>query len=276
MNFSAIPAQSFTGRLLRWPLRLIPGSVPMPVLQGPLRGMRWIAGAANHSCWLGCYEPNKQRELEARVHPGDVVYDLGANAGYFSLMASVLTGSAGRVVSFEPLPENVAVLRRHLELNGVRNCTVVEAAVSSCEGLSRFSLGHSGSMGHLDRGHLDRGHPDRGHPDDAEGGIEVRVVTLDGLVARGEIPPPASIKCDIEDGESEALRGAEAVLRTWHPTILLDLHSREAATFCSEFLAGLGYEVTALDRRPLDDSSEILAVWRENLERTAQPSQPVF
>jgi len=137
------------GRVLRWPLRLIPRDARLPVLQGPLRGMRWIAGAGNHSCWLGCYESNKQKELQKRIRPGDVVYDLGAHAGYFSLVAAVLTGPEGRVISFEPLPQNVAFLRRHLDLNEIRNCTVVEAAVASYEGTGRFHVVADRSMGRL-------------------------------------------------------------------------------------------------------------------------------
>ena len=213
--------------------------------------MRWIAGAGNHSCWLGCYEPNKQRELQARVRPGDVVYDLGANAGYFSLVASILAGPEGHVVSFEPLPENVILLRRHLELNGIRNCRVVEAAVASREGIGRFQSAHNLSMGHLSAGE-----------EYGEGNIQVRVVTLDGLVGRGQIPPPSIVKCDVEGADLDALRGAEETLRRYHPVILLDKHSDEVQAACCDFLGDLGYVISSLDRLPLQDSVELCAVWR--------------
>ena len=255
------------GRVLRWPLRLIPRDARLPVLQGPLRGMRWIAGAGNHSCWLGCYESNKQKELQQRIRPGDVVYDLGAHAGYFSLVAAVLTGPEGRVISFEPLPQNVAFLRRHLDLNEIRNCTVVEAAVASYEGTGRFHVVADRSMGRLC---LDENAPVSAHIADIDTHIAVPVVTIDGMVARGEIPPPVVMKCDVEGADLDALRGAERVLRTYHPAILLDQDSDEGQAACCAFLSDLGYQITPLDGLPLRDSmvtrsvadsTEVLAIW---------------
>jgi hypothetical protein len=111
-------------------------------------------------------------------------------------------------------------------------------------------------MGHLSSGEAE------------SGGISVRTVTLDGLVGRGEIPPPAIMKCDVEGAELDALRGAETVLRTYHPVIVLDKHTDEGQAACGEFLRGLGYQLKALDGLPLWESSEVLAVWGNSLERT--------
>ncbi len=230
----------------------------MRVLQGPLRGRRWIAGASNHSCWLGCYEVSKQQQLQRLVRPGDVVYDLGANAGYFSLMCSVLTGRDGRVVCFEPLPENILLLNRHLTMNGIRNCTVVEAAVTDHEGTGRFLVVEaSRSQGRLENSGEHVLNP-----------LAVRIVSLDGMVTRGEVPPPAVIKCDVEGAEMDVLRGASTVLQTYHPAILLDRHCEESQAACG-LLEDLGYELTALDGLPLLESGELLAIWRGTLSADA-------
>ena len=119
------------------------------------------------------------------------------------------------MISFEPLPANLVFLRRHLALNRIENCTVVNAAVSSTEGNARFTTAGCRSMTHL----LADAEPEHGD-------IPVRVVTLDGMVGRGEIPPPTVIKCDTEGAEMSLLEGAEAVLRAHHPSILLDTHGR--------------------------------------------------
>src|SRR5690348_9557213 len=105
------------GRLARAPLRLVPKKMIVPILQGPLRGKKWIAGSSNHGCWLGTYELGTQRLFCRIVKPGDVVYDIGANVGFYTLLASVCAGPSGRVYSYEPLPENIAGLRKHISIN---------------------------------------------------------------------------------------------------------------------------------------------------------------
>jgi hypothetical protein len=74
---------------------------------------------------------------ERLVAPADDVYDLGANVGFYRLLASVLVGAHGHVFCFEPLPANVAVLKRHIEINRLTNCTVLPFAVSASDGEAR-------------------------------------------------------------------------------------------------------------------------------------------
>ncbi len=59
----------------------------MPIMQGRLRGTKWIVGAGEHGYWLGSYEMNKRLAFEREIAPGTVMYDIGANVGYFSLLA---------------------------------------------------------------------------------------------------------------------------------------------------------------------------------------------
>jgi predicted RNA methylase len=93
----------------------------MPILQGPGRGIRWIVGAGTHGCWLGSYESEKQAVVAEALGPGMVFYDLGANAGFYTLLAARAVLPGGEVIAFEPLPENISYLRRHVERNGFRN-----------------------------------------------------------------------------------------------------------------------------------------------------------
>ena len=107
IDFSGVSNQSWPGRFFRSFLRWIPDDRVMKVMQGPLRGMRWIAGASTHGCWLGSYELEKQRLIAERVSPGSVFFDVGANVGFYTLLGSSEVGAAGRVISFEPLaPEH--------------------------------------------------------------------------------------------------------------------------------------------------------------------------
>src|SRR5215475_1286004 len=189
MTFSQrFHSENALGIILRFPLRAIPSSVVVPILSGPLRGRRWVTGSSDHGCWIGWYELAKQKIFYSSLQPGFVVYDLGANVGFYTLLSSVAVGPRGHVYSFEPLPENVRYLKRHLELNKVSNCTVYEQAVSDGCGPARFS--GSGAVGHLD-----------------DSGIVVQTVTLDALVSSGSIRAPSVIKCDIEGAEYGALLG---------------------------------------------------------------------
>ena len=90
MDFSKLSYRSFVGKLARLPLRLIPKKAVLPILQGQLRGKKWVVGAGNHSYWLGSYEMHKRQAFEREVKPGMVVFDVGANVGFYSLLAAYL------------------------------------------------------------------------------------------------------------------------------------------------------------------------------------------
>jgi len=249
MNFSAISNETLLGRMLRLPFRLIPANAQMRILQGHLRGKKWIAGSGNHGYWLGSYEYQKQKIFSEEIRPGDVVYDLGANVGFYSLLASFLVGPKGRVYSFEPLPSNLEFLRNHLALNKVSNCVVYGVAVSDSCGTANFSRGSQPTLGRLEAL--------------TGNSITVQTVTLDDLVATGEIPAPSVIKCDIEGGEYAALKGATRTLAAATPALLLASHGQEIHARCCNLLLDLGYVLTPLDGRPLDRTEEVLAVHRD-------------
>src|SRR5450755_3080976 len=140
MNFSRISNSTVLGKVLRSPLRLIPSSTVVPILQGPLRGKKWIVGSSTHGCWVRSYEYAQQTVFAQSLSPEGVVYDLGASVGFYSLLAGALVGPAGRVYAFEPLPRNVAYLRKHVALNRLENCFVFEAAVADSDGSRVFTL----------------------------------------------------------------------------------------------------------------------------------------
>src|ERR1700722_9598796 len=110
-NLSGISKESLIGRLLRVPLRLIPRSTVLPIMQGALQGKKWRVGSGAHGCWLGSYEFHKQKALQDEIKAGYVVYDIGANVGFYALLASVLVGETGFVYAFEPFPGNLRELR---------------------------------------------------------------------------------------------------------------------------------------------------------------------
>jgi FkbM family methyltransferase len=221
MNLSSIPFTSPVGKLLRLPLRVLPKRAVVPVLQGELRGRRWIVGSSTHGCWLGTYEHENQRLFASLVPANGTVYDIGANVGFYTLLAA---SRAKRVIAVEPLAENVAYLKRHLDLNGVCNVEVWSAAVADKEGEEPFAAAGDRSQGKLG----------------GEGPM-VRTVTLDRLceICR----PPALIKVDVEGAEYRVLLGAQKCLAAHRPIILMSTHSISLHLACVTLLTNSGYDV---------------------------------
>ena len=243
MNFSGISNTGWFGQLLRWPLKLVPRRARMPILQGPLAGQRWIAGSSNHGCWLGSYEQEKVAEFSRRVQPGDVVFDIGAHVGYYTLLAAHLVGPRGRVVAFEPLPANLEILRQHLRLNKVTNVEVVAAALSDRAGTASFAVAADRSMGSLaDHGEL-----------------EVRVEVLDQLLASGRLPAPDCIKIDVEGAEYRLLSGARECLARHRPQLFLATHGAEVHRSCCTLLTAAGYDLQAFGDENWAMTDELMA-----------------
>lgn len=228
MNFSGIGFNTRSGRLLRFFLKLIPSDTQMPVLQGSLRGARWIVGSATHGCWLGSYEFEKSRLVSGLLAPGAVFYDIGANVGYYSLLASKLVGEEGWVIAFEPFPPNLAYLKKHLHINRITNVQVVEAALAEASGEQFFTAGSSTSSGHLS----------------SQGGsLRVRTLSLDDFVFEQQVRAPHFLKIDVEGAEADVLTGGKKVLQSFRPVIFLATHGQQAESACRAILYETGYEL---------------------------------
>ena len=252
MNFSGISNETALGRLLRSPLRLIPGNTVVPILQGRLRGKKWIVGSSSHGCWLRSYEHRKRLLFEKTVVEGGCVFDVGANVGFYTLLASVIVGAGGSVFAFEPAPSNVAYLREHLRLNEVRNVEVFEVAVSDHEGQEHFELGGHNTLGRLS----------------ASGQLVVNCARLDEMSARYGFRAPDMMKIDVEGAELAVLQGASRLLAASHPAIFLATHGAEVHGECCRLLRGLGYVLESIEGGGVEESSELIALaGNSSLER---------
>jgi FkbM family methyltransferase len=229
--------------LVRLPLRFMPAESVVRIRSGELRGWRWIAGSSTNGCWLGTYERHMQKLFSEHIRPGAIVYDVGANAGFFTLLASKLAGDSGRVHAFEPLPRNLEFLERHIRLNELANVHVGALAIAATSGKAHFRIAPHASMGGL-----------------AEGG-DLRVVTasLDDLIASGRAARPDFIKMDIEGAESDALRGAASLLAGGPLTIALSTHGWQQHESCWTTLNDAGFKLDLLKDGAGDGDYLILA-----------------
>jgi FkbM family methyltransferase len=249
INYSGVSNRSLLGRLVRLPLKLIPPSARMRIRQGPLKGRRWIAGSHTHGCWLGSYELDKQQLFTRHCKAGMVVLDIGANVGFYTLLASHLVGPTGQVVAFEPVPRNLHYLREHVRINALSNTRVYPVAVGETAGEITFDDSTGSATGRIS----------------AQGRLKVPLVTVDDLVGKGEVPPPDLMKIDVEGAEAMVLKGAArtiatAAARGRRPIIFLATHGPAVHAECLTLLRGLGYSVAPTDHRDVDTTDELLCV----------------
>jgi len=144
------------------------------------------------------------------------VYDVGAHAGFFTLLASRLAGDRGRVYALEACPDNVERLRRNVEANRALNVEVVALAASDRDGEAAFVMHESTLQGRL-AGEMEHS------------AVTVRTTTIDTLVREGMTPPDV-IKIDVEGAEGAVVRGAARTIAVHRPALLLEVHAREAGT----------------------------------------------
>lgn len=189
-----------------------------------------------------------QEFLSEVLTPGSVFYDIGANVGFFAVLAASKVTSSGRVYAFEPLPENLTVLRRNIELNGFDNVDVRPIAVGAERGTASLWLGQERTPGRLTY--------DNSAPEGRWKRTSVQVTTIDDEVSAGRISPPDVVKIDIEGGEVLALQGMEKTLRQHRPIVLCELHGTNSAV--AEVLESAGYRLSVLE---MEQSVQEAAWW---------------
>ena len=186
--------------------------------------------------WLGTYEPELQQAVRDLLPPKVVVYDVGANVGFVSLLLARAAGAEGQVFAFEPLPANLERLAANLRLNPWARVTCVAAAAVDRPGPVRFLAHTSGAMG---KAAGSAGRTDQSYPLE----IEVQGLTLDEFAYAGGNPLPQAIKMDIEGGEVLALKGMPRLLAEARPRLLIELHGPDSARAAWDTLTAAGYAI---------------------------------
>jgi len=186
----------------------------------------------------GVHEPKTTTWFN--VKPGEVVVDVGAHIGRYTLIAAK---HASRVVSVEPDPSNFAMLISNVKLNHFGNVTPLQLAVSNNPGRRLFFLAGRGDTGtsSLESGWswtLDAGVKRRE--------VEVECETLDRLVVSLGLERIDWLKIDVEGHEIAVLEGAKTALARTGRLILEVAEGNETA--CGELVSQAGFELVSIDR----------------------------
>jgi FkbM family methyltransferase len=150
----------------------------------------------------GVYEPLETEIVKQEIKKGDVVLDLGANIGYYTLIFAQLVGEEGRVFAFEPDDTNFNLLKRNVEINGYKNVTLVQKAVS-----------HQTERVKLYLHEENKGMHNIYEPDSPDSpAIEIETVSLDDFL-ESYTEKIDFIKMDIEGSELDAIEGMSSILQ---------------------------------------------------------------
>ena len=160
--------------------------------------------------YLGATEPRTTDLFRRVATAGWTFFDVGANEGYYALMAYDLGGLSSHVVAFEPQPTLAHRLRRSASLNGY-SLTVIEAACAASDGYLRF---------------YESDQPDNSGTATAVPGVhstaatQVRAMSLDSYCAGVDVWPDV-LKIDVEGFELEVLKGFERGLQSRSPRLIV-------------------------------------------------------
>ncbi len=233
--YNAKPLAAFIRRVLN---RAAPtGLTQVKIAAGDLAGYSMLLDMQlEKDYWLGTYEPELQTAAHELVEPGAVIYDVGANIGYVSLLLAKAAGEKGKIYAFEALPENVERWRTNMALNGMKDrLSLFAGAVTQNTGPVRFLVHSSGGMG--------KAAGSAGRHDQYQSEISVPGISLDEFVYGQGNTPPQVVKMDIEGGEVMALPGMRRVLAEARPLILMELHGPESSRAAWDHLRSAGYQI---------------------------------
>jgi FkbM family methyltransferase len=222
--------------------RLVPRDslVWVQVQRGPAQGLwLYLNPRTGGAYFEGGGEPEVQAALKQHLRPGMIFYDIGANIGFFSLLAARIVGNDGRVIAFEADPEIAARLRMHVSRNDFHGISVEEKAVWFETNTVFFSRTDPATSPDRGLGHI--------VANGANETIQVNAVSLDEYVRN--LPAPDFLKCDVEGAEVEVFRGAQRMLMEKRPTILCEMHSEENRRVLLEELAHFNYTCKSIDEQ---------------------------
>jgi FkbM family methyltransferase len=217
------------GRFLGWAPR---------VEAGLGKGLRLDVGNTTELFLQGKYENPVQEVVSRMLDTGNVFFDIGANIGFFSLLAARIVGSTGAVYAFEPVPENAALVEKNARFNKFDNIKIFKLAMASTTGKEELLLARYAGGASLKTA---------GTPPDHSGSIIVETSTVDDFLQAQKVRPPDIVKIDVEGAELDVLHGMVDTLRNRGPKLIIEVDDgneqkcEEKLRSSQEFLSGFSY-----------------------------------
>lgn len=229
-----------------------PAMYPTPCFRIVVRnGIHLRLDLSQYIDWTSyfCLDPEHKRFVYPHVTEGMVVLDIGSNMGEMALNFALRTGSSGKVIGFEPVPENFNRCLYNFTINKFKHLCVEHVAIGQDAGTLYFD-----SMPlHNSGGAVLSKVP-------GEVSVSVRMTTVDSYVSDQKLSRVDFIKIDVEGFEMEVLSGAKSVLLKHRPTLCIEVNDEHLRRFGSseaelmDFLLGLRYSIRMITPKTLSKS----------------------
>ncbi len=223
----------FFKKVIIWFYRTFKTSNYVKVMSGHLKNYKWNVNT-HHNYIIGNYEEIVTDYIIANVNSEKTFYDLGANVGYYSILAAKYGMTA---IAFEPDLTNMDRLQKHLEINKVKNVKLFPYAICEKKQMLKFSVSENlAANTYKDSKYLS-----------TEKYREVQGISIDEFVIENpDIKPMSILKIDVEGAELDVLKGAVNSIIKYKPDILLsthDIHIPNISNDCVAFLESINYKV---------------------------------
>ena len=212
---------------------------------GPYKGISFYHGPQMYKrtvVYYKAWEKHVTQWMKELVDEGNSVMIIGAHVGIHALYTAKLVGPKGSVIAFEPWQENYDLLEKNKQKNAFSQLRLEQMAVADTEGIVNMQAGASDGTHHLSVG------------DNAkQGTTEVKSTTIDRYCTMNNINPKLLL-VDVEGFEELVLRGAEKLITTQRPILILEHHDVEMPGSKAKVLAILkkhGYKVEEVERHLL-------------------------
>jgi FkbM family methyltransferase len=223
--------------------------------------MRWdiedLRTAPNMLLNHGEYEARELHVLLDAARQAQIVFDVGANVGWYTLnIARAIARRGGHLYSFEPIPSTFATLQANVRLNALQSCTTLSnvGLGDAAKEVEFYVPKVTGSVAASQRPLFDQQENER---------ITATIVRLDDYIAEKGIKRLDLLKCDIEGGELSMLRGGMESIGRFRPVIFLELLRKWSKAYgyhpndAIALLATVGYQCFAITDDGLEQLREI-------------------
>jgi FkbM family methyltransferase len=194
--------------------------------------------------YYNVWEPHVRQVLLSILRPGQTLFDIGANVGYYTLLGAEAVGAGGAIHAFEANPKVFKVLRENVERNRFHKLSLNQVALTDANGQIEFSIDNvnpgSSSISGRGASSVTR--------------VSVPSLILDSYVDRNSVTSVDVIKIDVEGSEVMVFRGGKQTLSRFRPDIVgefsKDMMTRESGggEELVELFASLGYRAFRLER----------------------------